>query len=542
MPAYTVNNPATICEGDSFFAAGDWQFVSGNYHDTLATIDGCDSLIITILDVLPTYSIAQQISICDGDSFYAAGSYQLTSGIYVDVLPSSDGCDSIIITDIQVNSNIVINRNLSICDGDSVFVGGAFQYSSGTYVDSSNTTRGCDSIVITQIIVNANFNTIVDLYICDGDSAFLQNAFQTTPDLYYDTLFSINGCDSVIATNLFVLQHITTPISVSICEGDSFFVQGEWQQTAGVYYDTLLAGNSCDSIVITNLSVNSVYGVFRSDTICEPDSLFVSGSYQTSSGIYYDTLSSVRACDSIIITNLIVNPIKYATDSKVICEGDSIFVGGGWQSEEGTFVDVLTSISGCDSILETELIVLDNSVWVEPVYQVIQNGESVFIQVHSSSDNPILYWEPPDGLSCDDCLDPTATPDSTITYMGIVVSENGCIDSVQVLIELDNGEFTPNSCYKVFYIPNAFTPNGDAINDIFYAYGRGVEEITLKIYNRWGEKLFESNDLTSGWDGTYRGELLNPGVYVYHVKVLFCDGSRLPLLHEYRKGSITLIR
>lgn len=91
------------------------------------------------------------------------------------------------------------------------------------------------------------------------------------------------------------------------------------------------------------------------------------------------------------------------------------------------------------------------------------------------------------------------------------------------------------------YIPNAFSPNGDGNNDAFMAYtnnDKGLAYFQLLIFNRWGEKIFESNTINQGWDGTYKGQLQNPGVYAYQATY----GFRGQLLAQSRKGSITLIR
>jgi gliding motility-associated-like protein len=86
------------------------------------------------------------------------------------------------------------------------------------------------------------------------------------------------------------------------------------------------------------------------------------------------------------------------------------------------------------------------------------------------------------------------------------------------------------------YIPNAFTPNGDGLNDMFGAAGQGISEFSMQVFNRWGNLIFESNDIRKQWDGTYKGEKAELGVYVYKVS------AKGPKSYEIRKtGSITLV-
>ena len=87
------------------------------------------------------------------------------------------------------------------------------------------------------------------------------------------------------------------------------------------------------------------------------------------------------------------------------------------------------------------------------------------------------------------------------------------------------------------YIPNAFTPNNDGENDKFYVYGNDLKVVHMMVYDRWGEMLFESSRQDNGWDGTYKGVAMNPGVYIYKVEAEYLNGKRTS-----QSGSITLMR
>ena len=87
------------------------------------------------------------------------------------------------------------------------------------------------------------------------------------------------------------------------------------------------------------------------------------------------------------------------------------------------------------------------------------------------------------------------------------------------------------------FIPNAFSPNNDGNNDVFEIYGAGVKSVILQVFNRWGEKVFESSDQFHGWDGTYKGILQDPGVFVYHAQINFLDNTQIE-----KSGSVTLVR
>ncbi len=90
-----------------------------------------------------------------------------------------------------------------------------------------------------------------------------------------------------------------------------------------------------------------------------------------------------------------------------------------------------------------------------------------------------------------------------------LISENGCLDTVKYTIFIKD--------FMTIYIPNAFTPNRDVRNNVWFVYGTLVKEIQILVYNRWGEKLFESNDIEKGWDGTYKGKMCQEDMYIYKV-------------------------
>jgi gliding motility-associated-like protein len=87
------------------------------------------------------------------------------------------------------------------------------------------------------------------------------------------------------------------------------------------------------------------------------------------------------------------------------------------------------------------------------------------------------------------------------------------------------------------YTPNSFTPNGDGVNDIFLPKGLFISDYSLIIFNRWGEKLFESNDINQGWDGRFKGEICPMGVYYYQILATGCNGHKEKLF-----GTISIVR
>jgi gliding motility-associated-like protein len=87
------------------------------------------------------------------------------------------------------------------------------------------------------------------------------------------------------------------------------------------------------------------------------------------------------------------------------------------------------------------------------------------------------------------------------------------------------------------FVPNTFTPNGDGNNDVLLVRGRSIRELEFMVFDRWGEKVFETNDQDRGWDGTFEGKPVDPAVFVYHLTVYCVDGQRF-----FTKGNVTIVR
>jgi gliding motility-associated-like protein len=121
------------------------------------------------------------------------------------------------------------------------------------------------------------------------------------------------------------------------------------------------------------------------------------------------------------------------------------------------------------------------------------------------------------------------------TYWAISESSKGCENSDTINVELiDCEEFE-------LHMPNVFTPNGDDLNERFRPIVfQHVDETVLTIYNRWGEKLFETNDIENGWDGNYRGEIVPDGVYFWLLEYREPRGVNPKLIHM--NGTVTIIR
>jgi len=121
-------------------------------------------------------------------------------------------------------------------------------------------------------------------------------------------------------------------------------------------------------------------------------------------------------------------------------------------------------------------------------------------------------------------------PLQTVTISVIALGAQTCQNSAA-------GNGTAKTLSDAIFIPNVFTPNGDGSNDLFKIYGNSITGIALKMFDQWGELIFEGSDIQKGWDGTYKGKQQPVGVYIYTVKIKLSDGTEV-----IRKGSLNLVR
>ncbi|MFH0895943.1 MAG: gliding motility-associated C-terminal domain-containing protein [Bacteroidota bacterium] len=120
-------------------------------------------------------------------------------------------------------------------------------------------------------------------------------------------------------------------------------------------------------------------------------------------------------------------------------------------------------------------------------------------------------------------------------YSVTITDANGCFSVDSALVSA-----SATSCETIepdIFVPNIFSPNGDLNNDVLYVYGKGIKELQLVIYDRWGEKVFETTDQFNGWDGTFRGKPMDPAVFAYYLKATLINDELVD-----KKGNITLVR
>ena len=215
--SYNISNQYYLCPGESVQIGSNIYTSQGVYSDTLQTISGCDSIINSIVFIYPQYSLNNDITICSGTSYSFNGVDYDIQGSYSETLQSINGCDSIVNFNlfIEESSDTIINE--TICTGSNFNFNGQSLFDSGQYIDTLLSVNGCDSVVFLSLFVTPAEVSLINETICDDSSYMFNNLSLTSSGVYYDTLVSSAGCDSISSLYLnvvsceFEISNILTP-------------------------------------------------------------------------------------------------------------------------------------------------------------------------------------------------------------------------------------------------------------------------------------------------------------------------------------------
>ena len=535
----TVTLMDYICDGEAFI---DTSFLINSL--------GCDSMVITVFEEASSDEIFVDDFTCDMNQV----------GVEVFNLTNQFGCDSTVTVNFEFVERQVTILAANTCD--------PAQFMPDTTVFS---TALCDSLVITNYNVQQESETILDLVSCNMDdvgtgSIVLSNQF---------------GCDSVVTSIVRFADEDITNLRVFECQRMDTLVE-----------ESLFVNQfGCDSLVITT-TLPGLDTTFNITNVCDPAEVFeievsfvsVEGcdSIVIDRGVLGDNfetvfeiftcdedqvgttsinLTSMEGCDSIIIFNTVLGEIELIQNVRNIACGE---VGTGQISVQGNSgqlpylynldggifsasnvfdnLDIgvyqvgVQDADGCESFAELEITEVTGVDIILPEFVELDFGDPLTLNPIIEGDFVDFFWTGVDSLFCETCLDQNYVPLASNAINLNVLSAEGCLERHQVI-------FAVAKNYDV-YIPNAFSPNDDSVNDFFMVYGdENIKEIkNLSLYTRWGEQVFEGvnlspNDEPSGWNGMHKGERMNPGVFVYKVQVEFFDG----FIEDF-EGDFSLIR
>jgi hypothetical protein len=329
-------------------------------------------------------SIAENnYSICSGDSILLGNSWKKTTGSYSDTIIGANGCDSITTIKLTVNKSTQASITKTVCDSYTSPSGKYTWATSGTYQDIIPNSNGCDSIITINLTVNKGTQATISKSVCDSYTSPSGNYTWTTSGTYQDIIPNSNGCDSIITINLTVNKSTQASISKIVCDSYTSPSGNYTWTTSGTYQDIIPNSNGCDSIITISLIVNEGSKATIYKTVCDSYTP-PSGNYTwTTSGTYQDIIQNSNLCDYIITINLTVNKSTQATISKTVCDSYTSPSGNYTWTTSGTYQDIIPNSNGCDSLLTIDLTVTG----INPVVELTEDG------LTSMEDNALYQWE-----------------------------------------------------------------------------------------------------------------------------------------------------
>lgn len=519
-------SPAAGLSDTSIASPFAYPFVSTTYSVTVSVGSACsiiDSIHIHVND-LPIVDAGTDSSICMGDSLQLQGS----GATQYSWSPSSS------------LNNATLSNPTASPTGTTI------------YAVIGTDEAGCknsDSVIVTVLAVPAA-NAGIDSAICLGDSIMLQ----ASGGIAYVWMPDSSLSDAAIA-NPIAHPEVTTAYLVKVNDGGICF---GYDSVTITVYPLPVADAGVDSIVCAGdtIQLNASGGVsyswtpatgLSSTTTNNPAAII------TGNITYSVTVTDINHCASNDSIHFDVVPalISIVGHDTIICEGSAVqLTAGGGTSYNWSPAEALsdaTSATPVASPSETTLfsVVVSDELCYEDTLQVLVSISSPFInagndvsvvpgtpyQLNATGPEGSYSWSPSTYLSCIDCADPVATPQTTITYTVTITDSIGCVaaDEITLTAGCDAAEI---------FIPNAFTPDNNGHNDVLFVRSTGlIDIIYFRIFDRWGKIIFESGDSNTGWDGTYNNQLMPPGVYLYTLKAT-CGNNEV----IEKQGNVTLIK
>ncbi len=438
----------------------------------------------------------------------------LAAGNYIITVTDNSTCSaSVSVTLTEPTSLVVSETHLSnLCFGSNngsitLTVSGAtpgYTYQWTSNVSSTNSA--------TNLAVGTYSFTVSDLNLC----SFTQSVIITSPQVLSLTLpiastdvlcfGDVNGTISATATGG------TSPLNYSITDGvtSQNSLVGQFSALAANTYTVRVTDvNSCiDSALATINEPAKITDIMSpTDASC----------YRYSDGQILVTASGGNPGFSYALSNGVQNTT-------------GLFSG----LVANTYMVDITDSHNCTTIDSVKVNEPDSvQITVTPDPVEVKLGESLQLQTSNNQQGTVTYnWQPSFGLSCYDCAAPVFSGNYSVKYTVSMSTGAGCTGTSTVDVSV-------LPLYDVF-IPNIFTPNGDGTNDEWKIFGNipGIKQLNVTVFNRWGEKVFESNDINFAWNGIYKGEFAQPGVYSYVAKFVWLNNHS----DNNYKGTLTLIR
>ncbi len=547
LPNHNVQLDTTAC--DHVMINGTTYTSSGYYTQHLASSDGCDSVVTIHVTIYPAPHTSTNATACE--SYQWNNQTYTQSGTYTHTYTNANGCsctDTLHLTINHATHNVV---NHSACD--------SYQWhnqtytTSGTYTYAYTNANGCPSMDTLHLTINHATHNVQTQNVCEHYVWHGQT--YTTSGTYTYAYTNANGCSSVDTLHLTVHHGTSSSVDVNACE--SFVWNGQTYTTSGTYTQVLTTSHGCDSTVTLHLNIGHNSNTDIYDTVC--GSTVWNGTTYTQSGDYVSHHQTSFGCDSTVTLHLVVGHSSTTEFSAMACETYT------WNNieytESGDFTQNLMSALGCDSVVTLHLDVgkTENMLIYDTIcaginyrhynfdipysmmkgmrfFEAEQLNTSIYgcdsiVKLQLMIYDTTLHILSQEGDFCENSFD-ILTVDSQFpdyvwstgeTSPSITVTQSGSY-RVTAFSPYCNVTASHNilPCDIVVFAPNAISyTHKDGLNDYFSIISsnmEGIQEFEVRIFNRFGELIYHSNDKYFKWYGDDKGRVFVNEVYNYYIR------------------------
>jgi gliding motility-associated-like protein len=434
----------------------------------------------------------------------------------------------------------------------------------------------CVAPVTMNITVKPVLRSSTTITICTNQLPYSWNG-QTfaSAGTYSVSLLSTLGCDSIATLKLIANSFLTSTTRVGICPSLlPYSWNGRTYNAAGTYTTTLQNARGCDSVATLILTSDPVLTSTTDTTVCSTQMPFSwNGDKYNLEGTYSKRMRTSAGCDSIatLILKLAPLPTAYFGGNSRICSGMATIINlnlsgvGPWTvvySDDSASYTIdsitvspyklnvapsrtttyrITSVTGNKCLnpnlnIPFTVEVIPSQPGVRYPTEFAQSGTPKQLQVKSRGSSYTMSWNPIVGLSQYAIPNPVFNYNKTTEYTITSRSSMGCVTVDTLLVKIVP-ETVGNPPPELF-VPKAWTPNGDGKNDMLFPFPARIRELKyFRIYNRWGQLMFETNQLLKGWNGIFNGKPQAMDAYSWTLEAIGIDGTIIK-----RAGNSALLR
>ncbi len=433
------------------------------------------------------------------------------------------------------------NYGLTVTDNNGCTITNTFAITQPTPITTGETHVNvlCNGNTTGSVTITANGGTPGYTYTWSPNVSAIDQATNVGAGTFSVTVADANACTvlqtaTVTEPSLLTLAATSTP---AFCFGTATGIitsnaNGGVPAYSFSAYDGTNTINSSTGLFINLATGNYSVTVTDQNTCTITTTVFVSEPTSLVNVIDVVPATCYHSSDgSITVTTTGGTPGYNYLFEKGIANSTGNFTG----LSADTYTFTVTDASGCSltdsgTITEPDSVLID----VSPTPVEVKLGSSLQLSTTTNQGGNVFYdWSPKFGLSCYDCSNPLFEGVYSQPYLVVATNQDGCVGTSSFVVTV-----IPN--YDIF-IPNAFTPiNGDGVNDYWQIFGNipAIKQVEVMVFNRIGEKVFESTDINFKWDGTYIGIAAPPGVYSYVAKFVWLNNYS----DARYKGTITLLR